>query len=71
MARGFEDWLGTFADYSFEIEDLLEAGDLVVQHHRESGRGKGSGALTERKGAVIYTVRSGEIVRVKSFPSKL
>jgi ketosteroid isomerase-like protein len=67
VARGFEEWLGTFTDYWVEIDGLLENGDQVIQLHREGGRGKGSGALTERQGAVIYTFSKGDIVRVQIF----
>ena len=43
IAEAMRTWTGTFEDWSFEVEDVIDAGDQVLVIVRESGRGKGSG----------------------------
>src|SRR5437763_8880447 len=45
--RFMRDWTEAFDDWTFEAEELLEAGDAVVARMRQSARGKGSGAPVE------------------------
>jgi ketosteroid isomerase-like protein len=40
-------WMGTFGEYSFELEQVLDAGEEVVVLYRDHGRGKGSGVEIE------------------------
>ena len=56
-------WVGTWTDYSIEVERVIDAGDRVVVIHEERGTGKRSGLkMATRVGAVI-TVRGGQITR--------
>lgn len=64
---GFADWFRAFDSYWTETLRLIDAGDDVVQLLREGGRGKASGVPVEAQPALVYTVRSGEIVRVRGF----
>jgi ketosteroid isomerase-like protein len=41
-----EDWLATMPDLRIEVEELLEAGDVVLMVGRVQGAGAGSGAGT-------------------------
>jgi ketosteroid isomerase-like protein len=65
----FRHWLGTWKDYRFEVEELIDAGDdrvLAVVH--EWGRGKGSGAAVEGRHSELFTLSNGKIVHWKSYP---
>jgi len=67
VEEGLADWFRTFDRYWTETLRLIDAGDHVVQLVREGGRGKVSGVPVEAQSALVYTFRSGEIVRVLGF----
>jgi ketosteroid isomerase-like protein len=54
-------------DIHVEIEELFEAGDLVVACLRYSGRGRGSGAPLEIGETHVVRVRDGKIVEVREY----
>lgn len=61
---------GTWEDYHFDAEELIDAGSSVVVVVRERGRGKGSGAPFERRWAQVWTFRRGRIIRWAFFPDR-
>jgi uncharacterized protein len=63
----FRQFLDSFEEYRFEIEELLDAGDRVVVFNRQWARGKGSGAEVEMRNAWVFTLRDGRIVRVQPY----
>ena len=75
VLRGKEaavDWCrsywGTWDKYILEPSAIIDASEdrvVVVQHER--ARGKGSGVRLERHWAVIFTVRTGRVVRFEAF----
>jgi ketosteroid isomerase-like protein len=59
---------GTWDEYILEATAIIDAGGdrvVVVQHER--ARGKGSGVRLERHWAVIFTIRTGRVVRFQAF----
>jgi ketosteroid isomerase-like protein len=67
-----KDWFAAFPfeDWEIQIEEPIDNGDQVIVTSRQQGRGASSGAGGE--GAVlvlgnIFTIRSGEIVRLEIF----
>jgi ketosteroid isomerase-like protein len=62
VARAMKEWVGTFTDYWAEVEDLIDAGDVVVLLFREGGTGRTSGVRVEEEGALVFTLRDGQIV---------
>src|SRR5436190_1912369 len=60
-------WFGTWSDYWQEVEQVLDAGEDVVVVVRESGVGKGSGAVMDQRVGVVITVRRGLIVRTRLY----
>jgi ketosteroid isomerase-like protein len=60
-------WLGTWDHYRIHVDEILEAGEHVVALTHESGRGRGSNAAVELRGALVFTVAGGKIVRFKGF----
>ena len=64
MSRSqFGVWAGTWDDWEWEIEELIDCGDRVLTVMRQSGRGKGSGVHVEQQTFFVYTLRDGQIVR--------
>ena len=54
---------GTWADYRLDVEQLIDVGSSVVVVACERGRGKGSGALAERRVAQTWTFLRGRLIR--------
>ncbi len=63
-------WVERWDDYSYEVEDFLDAGEEVVVLFRESGRGKESGATVEIVGATVWTICEGKVVRTKTYTDR-
>jgi ketosteroid isomerase-like protein len=63
VAESIRVWAGTWDDWEWEIEELIDCGDRVLMVMRQSGRGKGSGVPVEQQTFFVYTLRDGQIVR--------
>ena len=59
-----------FNDLSFDVEDLIDAGEAVVLTLRVGGRGKASGAPVELTGFYVCSLRDGMIYRVRTYPER-
>jgi ketosteroid isomerase-like protein len=60
----FRRWVGPFDEWGVELVETIDAGDSVVAHVHQWGRGKGSGATVEDSHWQVWTVCAGKIVRV-------
>ncbi|HZA90235.1 MAG TPA: nuclear transport factor 2 family protein [Solirubrobacterales bacterium] len=60
----FRRWVGTFDDWGFDVEEMIEAPDAVAVHIHQWGRGKGSGAAVDQRFWEVWTMRDGKAVRV-------
>ena len=60
-------WLGTWDQYEIEVEEIIDAGQEVVALTHERGRGRGSNASVELRGALVFWVANGKVVRFKGF----
>ena len=69
IVKDVVDRRGAFDDYDYAVELRDLGSGQVLAEGTESGRGKGSGAPVVRSFAVLYTVLSGKIVRITTFPS--
>jgi ketosteroid isomerase-like protein len=72
--RGFEDvrdafvsWFEAFGQVSFDLENVVEAGDEVVASIRISARGRESGLVIEQRIPTVWTVQRGRVVRVRGY----
>lgn len=61
------DWRSGWHDFQEEVEDIREAGNLVVIFYRDSGIGRSSGVETEISYASVWDLREGRIARMKIF----
>ena len=62
-------WRGTFSEYEWATERLLDAGGETVIIYTERGRGKGSGVIVEDRRGNVVTVQGGKIVRTVVYPT--
>ena len=68
--RYYQEWIDMFHDLTLVLEEIRDLGDeRVVARQHVSGRAKISGAETELRYAVVYTVRGGKIVRGREYAS--
>jgi ketosteroid isomerase-like protein len=67
MRQEMRAWFGTWSNYWQEIEQIRSAGEQVVVVLRESGEGKGSGAVMDQRIGAVITVRDGLIVRTRLY----
>ena len=58
------EWLGTWDEWSQEIEEIRDLGDRVLVIDTQRGRGKGSGIEWEGRFANLYEVQRGKITRM-------
>ena len=66
----FRGWIGTFDDWRYEAVEFIEAGNSVFVHMRQSGRGKGSGAVTDIDFWQVWLFFEGKVVRFVMKPSR-
>ena len=69
VIRTVESWVGTWLEYDFAVEELIEAGDLVLLGAWERGRGKGSGVALERRWGMVWTFRDARVVLAEAYDS--
>jgi ketosteroid isomerase-like protein len=70
VRRFFAQWSGAFEGFGFAAEELIDAGDQVVVHLRQWGRGKETGAAVENRTWQVFTFRAGRIVHCRGYPEK-
>ena len=68
MRRYLQEWVDMFEGITNVPEELVDLGNgRVLALQRAAGRAKQSGAETEIRFAVVYTVRDGKIVRGREY----
>ena len=66
-----EQFAAGFEDFRVFIEEIFDHGEQVIIYNRTVGRGRGSGATFEGRGAAVWSLRDGSIVRVEWFGTQL
>jgi ketosteroid isomerase-like protein len=64
------EWSEAFDDFSFQAEEMVDAGDSVVVEVRQSGRGKETGAQVESDAWQVFTLRDGKVVHCRGYDTK-
>ena len=67
LALGF---LDSFPNQEFDVEELIDADDLVIALTVMRGRGRVSGADVTDAYVFVYKLRDGRIVRVRMFSER-
>jgi ketosteroid isomerase-like protein len=71
MRRYLQEWVDMFEGITNVAEELVDLGEgRVLALQRAAGRAKLSGAETEIRFAVVYTVRDGKIVRGREYHNR-
>jgi ketosteroid isomerase-like protein len=63
----YEDLMADWADLSLPVDEIRQAGDLVVALLRLVARGRASGAQVEVRIGTVWEVRDGLVRSVQSF----
>ncbi len=64
----FTDFVSQFEHFVLDVEDLVRAGaDRVLCSLHIHGRGKGSSAEFDVRAGWVFTVREGEVVRIRAY----
>ena len=68
VLRYFTEFVSQFEQFVLAVEDLVDSGadDVLVCLHIH-GRGKGSSAEFDVRAGWIFTVREGEVVRIRAY----
>lgn len=69
-ASAMRAWVRVWDGYVYEVERMIDAGDVVVVFFRERGRSKDSGVAVQFLGATVWTVRDGLVVRTKTYTDR-
>jgi ketosteroid isomerase-like protein len=64
------EWQTIWEKYRSEVDELIDADDVVAALGRFRGRGLTSGAVVEGNIAQVLTVRNGRIARICLFQSR-
>jgi ketosteroid isomerase-like protein len=63
-------WAEGFDDFGFEAEEAIDAGDSVVVHLHQWGRGKETGAPVESRTWQVFTFLDGKVIRCRGYATK-
>ena len=63
VAEFYRSWFGAWDELSIETQQLIDAGDQVVDINVVSGRGRDSGARVPMKTANVWTIENGNVIR--------
>jgi hypothetical protein len=67
LRTGWLDWLAPWASYRTEIEEMIDLGDRVVAVLCDYARREQDSPEVALKGATVWTVRDGRIVRAEFY----
>ena len=70
VLEGVQVWIGNWAEYHFEVEEITDAGDRVLMTIREFGRSARSGIEVTQHTFWVQTMRNGKIVRAALFTDR-
>jgi ketosteroid isomerase-like protein len=70
FASWLENWDSAWSDFSMEPEEFLDADERVVSVFRMTATGRDSGVEVERQDAIVWSVRSGKVVRLDYYNNR-
>src|SRR5205807_9490082 len=63
-------WRDTFAQFSFDVDEYIDAGDVLVMPGWVSVRGRGSTAAIREPYTWVAKMRGGRVVEVREYHTK-
>jgi ketosteroid isomerase-like protein len=71
LMRFWKDQEDAFEEFSVELVEAVECdSERLITVNKVRAKGRGSGATTEARGAMLWTVRDGAIVSAKLFQER-
>jgi ketosteroid isomerase-like protein len=70
VMRWVEDWGAGLPVVSFDLQELIDAGDMVVAVILLKARGRDSSVDVERQDAIVYQLRNGRVTRFDYYNSR-
>ena len=64
------EWTEGFEDWSIDIEEAFDAGDLIVTIARQRGKAKHGGPPVEMRLAQVWKFRDGLIARMNAYADR-
>jgi ketosteroid isomerase-like protein len=68
--RGMEEWTSAFDEVTTQVEEMIDAGESVIVHHRMRGRGRDSGVEVDLAIFQVVAVRNAQLVRMHDYSSR-
>jgi len=65
FVEAWTDWTSAYESFRIEIDEMVDAGDIVVSLVRQIGILKGGDAEIETTGAAVWMIREGRLRRVE------
>lgn len=70
MEVGFKNWLDSWRDLRFELEELLPADERILATFHMTAVGKASGLEADTHGAHLWTMRDGRARRIEVYMTR-
>jgi ketosteroid isomerase-like protein len=65
-----ETWVAPYEEWSYELEELIDAGDSkVVARLSQRGKLRGGGGWVDQRYGILYTVEGGRVQRAQVYAS--
>ena len=68
--RWLAEWRSGFENWSAEIEEVVDGGDLVVAVVRQHGEAKLGGPEVEMRASLVFAFRDGRIARIDMYADR-
>jgi ketosteroid isomerase-like protein len=70
IRQAWRRWYEAFEDVQMEFGEVADVGDEVIVTYPLHARGRGSGAEVNQSFTLVWTVRGGKVVRVRSYGAR-
>src|SRR5262245_51569376 len=70
VTRLWDEMSEAFSEFNWEPEEFIDAGDAVVVPMRFHSRGRESGVATVSRGAQVYWLKDGKVMRYRQCQSR-
>jgi ketosteroid isomerase-like protein len=70
LSRMLRSWVATWDDFTFQVKEIVDAGERIVVVIHETGRGRTSGAPMEHHYCQVWTRGGGRIASVVTYRHK-
>jgi ketosteroid isomerase-like protein len=70
FVNGWREWMQDWSRFEVRLDEVVDAGDVVVALIRQSGRGRASGVEVEQELASVFTVVDGRITRIATYADR-